>query len=230
MAELLGKYYDKDTIKKFELVINKLLKKKYEWFDRIIVKELSYSKSQNYFGIHADLFADEDWVGNQWREFYYSKPMPSGTEDDPIVLGELIGGEFSKELQDDFKTVFMFITAEQRPKYMSYSWIDVIPIEMNNKKLQESIRRILREELNVPINVKRRFDRLKKLVDVVLSNSHPCDFLNEKHYLVGILYDLETFIITFEMEGMTNEQILSFVKDYFHKYIKQYYINSQEDC
>ena len=142
MSELLGKYYDKETTKLFESVINKLLRKKYQWFDRIIINNLSYSKSQNYLGIDADLFADEDWVGNQWREFYYSKPMPSGTEDDPIVLGEMIGDELSKELQDDFKTVFVFITSERRPKYMSHSWIVVKPIEMNDKNLQENILRI----------------------------------------------------------------------------------------
>jgi hypothetical protein len=143
MRELSGKYYDEKTTKSFELVINKLLKKKYEWFDRIIVNKLSYSKDQDYFGIDAELFADEDWVGDQWREYFYSsKPIPSGTKDDPIILGDIIGGEFSKELQDYFKTVFVIITSQRRPKYMSYNWIDVKPIEMNKKKLTENISRI----------------------------------------------------------------------------------------
>ena len=96
--------------------------------------------------------------------------------------------------------------------------------------LQENIRRILREESEIPINVRRRFDILKKLVDVILSNSYPCDFVNEDHYFEGVLYDLETFLITFEMEGMTNEEILSFIRDYFYDNIKRYYIDSQEDC
>jgi hypothetical protein len=96
--------------------------------------------------------------------------------------------------------------------------------------LQENIRRILREETNTPVNVRRRFYKIEKLLDVVLSNTYPCDFSNEKHYLEGVLYDLETFLITFEMEGMTNGEILSFVREYLYDYIKQYYINSQEDC
>jgi hypothetical protein len=96
--------------------------------------------------------------------------------------------------------------------------------------LQENIRRILREESEIPINVRRRFDILKKLVDVILSNSYPCDFVNEDHYFEGVLYDLETFLITFEMEGMTKEEILSFIRDYFYDNIKRYYIDSQEDC
>ena len=105
--------------------------------------------------------------------------------------------------------------------------------------LQENIQRIkevmgMEEKISSlnesDLNVKRRFGVIKKLVDVILSNSYPCDFLNEEHYFEGVLYDLETFLITFDMEGMTNEQILSFVKDYFHKDIKQYYIDSQENC
>jgi hypothetical protein len=96
--------------------------------------------------------------------------------------------------------------------------------------LQENIRRILREESEIPINVRRRFDILKKLVDVILSNSYPCDFVNEDHYFEGVLYDLETFLITFEMEGMTKEEVLSFIRDYFYDNIKRYYIDSQEDC
>ena len=96
--------------------------------------------------------------------------------------------------------------------------------------IKENIRRILREENEIPINVRRRFDTLKKLVDVILSNSYPCDFVNEDHYFEGVLYDLETFLITFEMEGMTIEEVLSFIRDYFYDNIKRYYIDSQEDC
>ena len=115
MSELLGKFYDEKTTKLFELVINKLLKKNYQWFDRIIVNKLSYSKDQNYLGVDARLFADEDWLANQWGKFYYSKPMPSGTEDDPILFQELIGGELSKKLQDYFKDVFVIVTSEKPP-------------------------------------------------------------------------------------------------------------------
>ena len=139
LTELDEKYYDEDITKSFELVINKLLKKKYEWFDRIIINKLSGPKDSNYLGIVARLFADEDWVGNQWMDHHYSTPIPSGTEDDPISLGDIISGELSKELQDHFKNVFKIITSEKKPKYMSWSWIDVIPVEMNDKNLQEKI-------------------------------------------------------------------------------------------
>ena len=164
MSELLGNFYDEKTTKLFELVINKLLKKKYQWFDRIIVNKLSYSKDQNYLGVDARLFADEDWVKNQWGKFYYSKPMPSGTEDDPILFEQLIGGELSKKVQDYFKDVFVFVTSEKTPKYMSWSWIEAIPVEMNDKNLQENISRIkemmgllTEEETKIQLYVRRRY-------------------------------------------------------------------------
>ena len=96
--------------------------------------------------------------------------------------------------------------------------------------LKESIKRILREETEIPLNVKRRFDRLKELLNVVLEGSNPCDYSNTEHYFKGVLYDLETFLIVFEMEGMTNEEILSVVENHFYDDIRQYYINSLEDC
>ena len=138
---------------------------------------MSYSKDSNYLGIVAILFADEDWVGNQWMDHHYSTPIPSGTEDDPISLGPIISGELSKELQDHFKNVFKIITSEKKPKYISWSWIDVIPVEMNDKNLQENISRIkemmgllTEEETKIQLYVRRRYycidDYITKLENV----------------------------------------------------------------
>jgi len=96
--------------------------------------------------------------------------------------------------------------------------------------LQKTVRRILREESGVPLNVRRRIYILEKLFNIILSNSTPCDYENEEYFIEGILYDLETYLITFELEGMTEEEILSFVKEYFYSEMRTYYINSQEDC
>ena len=96
--------------------------------------------------------------------------------------------------------------------------------------MRQTIKKILREETEIPLNVKRRFNRLKELVNVVLEGSNPCDYSNIEHYFKGVLYDLETFLIVFEMEGMTNEEILLVVENHFYEDIRRYYINSLEDC
>lgn len=88
----------------------------------------------------------------------------------------------------------------------------------------------LLQESEVPINVRRRLHTLEKLFNIVLSNSTPCDYENEEYFIEGILYDIEAYLITFKLEGMTDEEILSFIKDYFYSDMRRYYIDSQEDC
>ena len=206
--------YDEDITKSFELVINKLLKRKYEWFYRIIINKLSYSKDSNYLGINAELFADEDWVGHQWREHYYSTPIPSETEDTPISLGDIISGELSKELQGHFKNVFKIIASEKKPKYMSWSWINVIPVEMNDKKLQESIRRILREEVKIPLSFRKRvdFSMFGDINESILKEETQEDFIPLED-LNTVIEDYEGGFDVFIMDGDKKIGEISFAEE-----------------
>ena len=224
LTELAEKYYDEDITKSFELVMNKLLKKKYEWFDRIIINKLSYSKDSNYLGIVARLFADEDWVGNQWMDHHYSTPIPSGTEDDPILLGPIISGELSKELQDHFKNVFKIITSEKKPKYISWSWIDVIPVEMNDKKLQESIRRILREETKIPTELRRRIILVHRVIDKLLPNMYVCDYNSADHFVTGVLDEITLFKMEVEeLKSIERIDIENYIFDYKYDELVEYF-------
>ena len=100
--------------------------------------------------------------------------------------------------------------------------------------LQEQINRIqsmmgvLNE--NVPNNVKRRLPVIQQLLNVTLNNSYPCDFDDEYHFKEGILYDIDTFLIGFEMEGMSSGEIKEFIDEYFSDEIIQYYLDASEDC
>ncbi len=96
--------------------------------------------------------------------------------------------------------------------------------------LKESIKIILREETEISSNVKRRFNRLKELLYIVLDESNPCDYSDIQDYFKSVLYDLETTLLVFQMEGMTSEEILSVVENHFYEDIRRYYINSLEDC
>ena len=83
---------------------------------------------------------------------------------------------------------------------------------------------------NVPINVRRRLKTIKQLLDVTLDNSHPCDFDDENHFKEGILYDIDTFLIGYEMEGMSSGEIKDFIDEYLSEEIRRHYINASEDC
>jgi hypothetical protein len=101
--------------------------------------------------------------------------------------------------------------------------------------LQEQLNRIqemmgVNESNNPSNNIRRRLPQIKKLLQISLNNSYPCDFEDFKHYMEGILYDVNTFLVVFDMEGLTPDEIIDFIKDYMIGEIEQYYINSLEDC
>jgi hypothetical protein len=83
---------------------------------------------------------------------------------------------------------------------------------------------------NVPTKVRRRLSIIQKLLNVVMDNSYPCDFKNVNHYKEGIINDIDTFLITFDMEGMSSNDITDFIKEYLMDEIEKYYINASEDC
>jgi|688.fasta_scaffold227568_3 hypothetical protein len=101
--------------------------------------------------------------------------------------------------------------------------------------LNENIQRIKQmmgviTEDRSSINVLRRLPRVKKLLDVILEYSHPCDFGNVQHFIDGILYDIDTFLIAYEMEGMSSGEIKEFISEYLSDDIERYYYDSKEDC
>jgi hypothetical protein len=101
-------------------------------------------------------------------------------------------------------------------------------------KLQEQISRIQSmmfiNEDRPSSNVLRRLPQVQKLLDITLENSYPCDFSSLEHFTEGILYDIDTFLIGYEMEGMTSGEIKNFISEYLSEEIRRYYINSMEDC
>jgi hypothetical protein len=87
---------------------------------------------------------------------------------------------------------------------------------------------IITEHQNVAL--KRRGYYVKELLNVVLDSMFPCDYLNESHFYVGVIYELETFLDLESIKGVQPEEVIDFVKQTLKDYIIQYYINSQEDC
>ena len=92
----------------------------------------------------------------------------------------------------------------------------------------QSIMGVISEDFS--ISLRRRIDIIKKLLDVLLENSYPCDFENINHFIEGILYDLDVFLLTFDVEGLSSDEIKDFIMKYLKDKIEQYYINASEDC
>jgi hypothetical protein len=87
---------------------------------------------------------------------------------------------------------------------------------------------IITEEQN--ISLRRRLSQIKNLLDVTLKHSHPCDFTSESHFVNGVIYDLDTFLIMFNIADLNPDEIIDYVKEHMRDDIIRYYIDSQEDC
>jgi hypothetical protein len=133
--------FDEKTIKVYGKLLNKIMKKKYDWFDKINVNQLTYSNVglQPYVGIVADIFVDEDWGGNQWADYNYPRPVPN--PDEELSFGDIVGGDLSYEITNIFLIVFQMVTG-LKAKHISFSWIDTYFVNINKKNLDEQITKI----------------------------------------------------------------------------------------
>jgi hypothetical protein len=80
------------------------------------------------------------------------------------------------------------------------------------------------------IKLRRRLQHIDNLLNVTLDNMYPCDYSNDAHFYVGVIYELEVNLDLLEFEGVESEEIIDYIKKHKKDYISQYYINSQEDC
>lgn len=154
---------DSDT-KLYEMVLNRYLSKKYDWFKKIDIDYLAYNSdflnSSGAMVIGGTIYVDEDWLGNQWRKYNYSKSFPDLEDEDiGINLGDFIGGDLSQELKEISLNLFAGITNLGRPRHTSWSWIKVRTTDDEDKKIMESIKSIIKENL--------QRDRIEKLIDKV---------------------------------------------------------------
>lgn len=95
--------------------------------------------------------------------------------------------------------------------------------------LQENIRRILRERIEVPVSIKRRIYVINKSIDITLDNMHPCDYINDKDFFEGFR-DIFGWVISGDnVRGVTREvdmsDIYEYIDNYKVDYIEQYYID-----
>ena len=94
--------------------------------------------------------------------------------------------------------------------------------------LQESIRRILREEITK--SIKRRYTQIVRLLDVVMDNSYPCDYESLDHFVEGIFFDMSEYLYSEDIDGMDKFEIMEFVHGNLIDHIEKYYQDYIEFC
>jgi hypothetical protein len=97
--------------------------------------------------------------------------------------------------------------------------------------LKENIRKVLKKEYEIPLNVRRRFNILKNILGSSLRSSYPCDYDVLDEFIEDIISDVNQFFRWIDKEdGMTSEQAELTIRDYLLDNIKEYYLEEIQNC
>ena len=90
--------------------------------------------------------------------------------------------------------------------------------------LEESIRRILKEETELPLSVRRRTTIIDKVIDNMLPNMYPCDYNSADHFIVGILDEIRWFLLDFgDLQGIERIHIENYILNYKYDELTDYF-------
>jgi len=146
-------------LKIFNKVLNKKLYQNFPWwFEGIEIFRAGFNHGQKNLYMDGNIYVDADWIGTQWNKYNYYKPVPEfGTDYDEYELGDLIGinDPWIEKFKEIFLSVFNSIHGGDYPKYLSFSWLNVKPVETKkeeymseNNFLKEHIRQVIQEEVS----------------------------------------------------------------------------------
>ena len=99
--------------------------------------------------------------------------------------------------------------------------------------LQENIRRIIREESDINLKLKRRSRELDKLVQVILELIYPCDFSDWEHFKLGLLYEVRFYIMDGNnaiLDEFNVNDIMEYISENYKDEIKEFYEEHTENC
>lgn len=90
--------------------------------------------------------------------------------------------------------------------------------------LTETIKKILREENELPLSVRRRTSIIDKVIDNMLPNMYPCDYNSADHFITGILDEIVWFLLDFEdLQGIERIHIEDYILDYKYDELTDYF-------
>jgi len=97
--------------------------------------------------------------------------------------------------------------------------------------LQESIRKVLKEEYKIPLNVRRRLHILRNILGSSLRSSYPCDYDDLDEFIEDIISDVNQYFKWIEKKKeMTSEEAELTIRGYLLDDIKKYYLEEIQNC
>lgn len=144
-AHMVTILFYEHQLKSFNKVLNKKMVSEFDWLKKIEISAIYFNEYDRGMRVTGSIYADEDWVYNNYREVNYSQPLP-----DSILLGDIFFSD-SKEylkIQDIIATVFSGVIGVLKAKKVRVSEIELYPVNQDwssDNKLRESIKNVLRE-------------------------------------------------------------------------------------
>jgi len=172
-----------EQLKSLNTVLNRVLKKKYDWFDKINVVFYE-QKKDGVPKINGVIYVDEEWYYKMWREYHYStNPVNPNIED--ISIGDIIGGKMANDLRDDIVNSLSFVFGEN---IKGFQWFNIyVRIKENEEDMLTE--EVSNEEVSnidpTILNFLRRRAN-KKILDIVGLKLTQITFENSEYIITSI--------------------------------------------
>jgi hypothetical protein len=171
-------FIDEKTTERLEFVLNRFLKKRFDWLNSIKLQNVLVNTMSTWEGIYVFysgvLNVDENWGRKKWIENNGDSEFPGNEgfdykQYDGLLLKELLSPKNISEIAEVFKTVFKGLKIID--ENISVSKIDNMLVYFDEKEmtLKEHIIRVLKEETKINPFLRRRLGMLDYEVEYRLS-------------------------------------------------------------
>lgn len=153
-------------LQEFELLVNKFAKKKFPWWKKIGIEEISFQGFINIYTVKATLYVDSDWYYDTMEDMR-ERDIESDIQDNEVTLNYLIGwnSEMREKLQLIFSQAYKF-TMTEKDGYFLTEGIYVKPELERNKINEEDIKSnepsILTKEFEISYKPNQEVKELQK--------------------------------------------------------------------
>lgn len=87
-----------------------------------------------------------------------------------------------------------------------------------------NLRRMLKEESEIPVEVRRRVAIIDNVINIMLPDMSPCDYNSADHFVEGILDEIIWYLIdSKELKGIERVDIENYILGYKYDELTDYF-------
>jgi hypothetical protein len=227
-----------DTQKIYEKFVNRTFSNKYEWFKKIVFNEavMTRLQGQSYLVLKGKIYVDKDWALKMWEEYgFVGRKFPIDA-----TLGEIIGGNVTKEISEDLREIYSGVAGVLTPIYTTLSWLYIVLVDdkeetmTENTNIRSTIKRVLKEVMGIinegiPSKVIRRLNDLDKYIKSSYTWLNPKAFENFEEFFERVVFSTTRDFVADALleDDLTYEEIVKIreeIEVYINKIIVDNYL------